>query len=159
MRRAGTLQKYAQLRKDGICVTCRVNQAVYARLQGDKGNKLKYCQECRTKANITRSQSRLESKIEVLSHYGVQGILGCCWENCDVADPDMLSLDHKDNTGNIDRKRGGCFIGGVSFYRQLKREGYPEGFQTLCHNHQWKKEILRRREDLNGVPSWKAQNV
>jgi len=39
---------------------------------------------------------------------------------------------------------------------KLKRDGYPEGLQTLCHNHQWKKEILRRREDLNGVPTWKV---
>lgn len=155
MRRAGTLQEYAQLRKDGICVSCRTNEATFASLEGFGGKQLKYCQECRSKTNRSRSQNRLESKVEVLSHYGPNGTLSCCWEHCEVTDPDMLSLDHKDNTGNVDRKQGGNFSGGVSFYRKLKRSGYPEGFQTLCHNHQWKKEILRRRADINGTPTWK----
>jgi hypothetical protein len=81
------------------------------------------------------------------------GTLGCCWEGCSIVDPDMLTLDHINNDGNVTRK--GSYKGGVSFYAKVKRDGFPEGFQTLCHNHQWKKEILRRREDLNRTPTWK----
>jgi hypothetical protein len=66
----------------------------------------------------------------------------------------MLTIDHIDNSGAADRKKGNQY-GGVQFYVILKNAGYPDGFQTLCHNHQWKKEMLRRREDLNGVPSWR----
>jgi hypothetical protein len=155
--RAGTLQEYAQLRKDGMCVSCKRNSATFASLEGSGGKRLKYCIECREKSNFSKSRCRLESKVEVLSHYGPNGVLGCCWKDCEVTDPDMLSLDHKDNTGNVERKRGGNFAGGVSFYRKLKRDSYPEGLQTLCYNHQWKKEILRRRADINGTPSWKLE--
>jgi hypothetical protein len=54
----------------------------------------------------------------------------------------MLSLDHVNNDGSKDRKRGT----GNNLYLSVEREKYPDGFQTLCHNHQWKKEIMRRRE-------------
>jgi len=155
MRRAGTLQDYAQLRKDGICVWCRKNPATLSGMEHNKGKVLKYCIDCREKYNLNRSEKRLQSKIEVLSHYGKNGQLQCCWEDCSVVDPDMLSLDHIDNTGNTDRKKKGSLSGGISFYMKLKKNEYPEGFQTLCHNHQWKKEILRRRADINGVPTWK----
>jgi len=65
--------------------------------------------------------------------------------DCGVTDIDMLTLDHINNDGNTDRKVRG--VGSV-IYCRLVRDGYPSGFQTLCCNHQWKKEILRRREIL-----------
>ena len=85
-------------------------------------------------------------KIEVLSHYGPEGKLQCAWPECSVNDIDMLSLDHVQNDGAADRKsedRGG---GGNTTYRRVRKAGFPGGFQTLCHNHQWKKELIRRRE-------------
>jgi hypothetical protein len=138
-------KRYARLRKEGLCVCCAVKPA-----------EIKYCEECRVRVNVNRSAERLALKIEVLSHYGNSGVLQCCWPECSVVDPDMLSLDHKENNGNEDRKTSNN-PGGVAFYAKLKREGLPEGFQTLCHNHQWKKEILRRRADLNGTPSWREK--
>lgn len=81
-------------------------------------------------------------KVRVLTHYGKERLLLCCWEGCTVCDPDMLSIDHKNNDGSQDRNIRGT---GNNLYLSLEKEGYPEGFQTLCHNHQWKKEILRRR--------------
>lgn len=84
-----------------------------------------------------------QRKIRVLSYYGRNGTLQCCGENCVVCDPDMLSIDHIENDGAKDRKTRGT---GNSLYLALEKEGYPAGFQTLCHNHQWKKEILRRKE-------------
>ncbi len=87
-------------------------------------------------------KNRDERKIRVLTHYGKDKNLQCCWEGCTVCDPDMLSLDHINNDGAKDRIRGT----GNNLYLSVEREGYPDNFQTLCHNHQWKKEILRRRE-------------
>ena len=148
-------ERYDRLKKEGLCVWCGTNKAAIKTINGGREPKfLKYCQECREKYNVSRSKSRLESKIEVLSHYGPNGTLGCCWEGCTVVDPDMLSLDHENNNGNVARQ--GTYKGGVSFYMKVKRDGYPIGLATLCHNHQWKKEILRRRADLNGTPSWKV---
>ena len=83
-----------------------------------------------------------EIKLDVLSHYGKDGQLKCCWSGCEVDDPDMLSLDHLNNDGAKDRAQGKA---GIKHYRMLKKENYPDGFQTLCHNHQWKKELMRRR--------------
>lgn len=82
-------------------------------------------------------------KMRVLSHYGKDGKAQCCWEGCEVTDLDMLSLDHMNNDGAKDRKIRGS---GQMLYFSMEKEGLPEGFQTLCHNHQWKKEIVRRRE-------------
>lgn len=87
-------------------------------------------------------------KIEVLTHYGKEGQLKCCWPGCDVIDSDMLSLDHINNDGFGHRKELGTGkrpIQGNAFYRKARKLGYPEGLQTLCHNHQMKKELIRRR--------------
>ena len=79
-----------------------------------------------------------EDKIAVLSHYGKEGNLQCCWPECVIIDPDMLSLDHIKNDGGEHRRR----VKGASgryLYHLLIRDGFPEGYQTLCMNHQFKK--------------------
>ena len=84
-----------------------------------------------------------ELKKEVLTHYGPEGKLGCCWVGCDVVDIDMLSLDHIADDGAIHRKALGL---GTRIYQWAKKHEFPRGvLQTLCHNHQWKKELTRRR--------------
>lgn len=94
----------------------------------------------------------IEVKTQTLSRYGKEGRAQCCWDGCQIDDVDMLSLDHVADNGAKHRREmvsgtGGKYRcdGGVNLYRLLRRTGFPEGFQTLCHNHQWKKEILRRR--------------
>lgn len=103
------------------------------------------------KASKRRWKRRFDSKtkLDVLSHYGPNGKLQCCWPDCAVTDVDMLSLDHIKNDGAAHRREHGGrgHYGGYMLYRDLQRDGYPEGFQTLCHNHQWKKELMRRIED------------
>jgi hypothetical protein len=83
-------------------------------------------------------------KGRALSHYSKDGIIKCQAEGCEVNDPDMLSLDHINNDGAKDRKLGRGYAG-VALYGMLEREKFPEGFQTLCFNHQSKKELERRR--------------
>lgn len=85
---------------------------------------------------------RLLIKIDVLAYYGKNGHPTCRWRGCRISDIDMLTLDHIDNNGAEYRKSGGC--GGSALYIRLHVRGYVDGYQTLCHNHQWKKEILRR---------------
>lgn len=87
----------------------------------------------------------LEAKITVLTHYGKDGHLQCCWPGCIETDVDVLTCDHINDDGAEHRKRVNGLNGGMSLYRLLIREGYPTGFQTLCWNHQWKKQILRLR--------------
>ena len=87
-----------------------------------------------------------EIKIEVLSHYGPSGQLCCSWFDCHISDVDMLVLDHTaDNGARQKIELGGSSGRGHNFYRWLKSHGFPDGYQTLCCNHNHKKEILRSR--------------
>ena len=85
---------------------------------------------------IARRNAREILKLEVLGHYGVSGVARCSWPGCDVHDPDMLTLDHINN-GGAEHRKVGC-NGGVILYRKLRHQNYPDGYQTLCFNHQWK---------------------
>ena len=129
--------RYAELRKQGLCVVCAVNKATSSPATGRQT--LKYCEGCRRKDLDAKNAARADMKLEVLSHYGKDGKLQCCWTECSVVDPDMLTIDHMDNSGAEERKKDRTHAG-MSFYAILKRTKYPDGFQTLCHNHQWKKE-------------------
>lgn len=81
-------------------------------------------------------------KIEVLTCYGFGGVLRCCWNGCTVDDIDMLTLDHVNNDGNKHKKEGRkTRLSGRELYRWVKNNNYPDNFQTLCWNHQWKKRI------------------
>ena len=95
------------------------------------------------KIRVRTRKSDLKIKREVLTHYSSKGRLCCSWHACSVSDLDMLSLDHTKNDGAEARRAGEG--GGISLFRFLRKRGYPKGYQTLCHNHQWKKEILYRR--------------
>ena len=68
-------------------------------------------------------------KTEVLTHYG-GGKLACV--RCGFLDIRALSLDHIHGGGRKERGNSS-----QSFYNRLKREGYPEGYQTLCMNCQF----------------------
>ena len=101
------------------------------------------------KSKRSYTSYRENLKVEVLTHYGKDGKLQCCWEKCPVMDIDMLTLDHVKNDGSEHRKMIGK--GGSKTYIVVKREKFPPGFQTLCWNHQWKKEMsrIKSRENSN----------
>jgi hypothetical protein len=64
-------------------------------------------------------------KAKVFAHYGRQCV--CCGES----NPGFLSIDHMNGCGNELRKIHGT---GGKFYFWLIKNGFPEGFQTLCHS-------------------------
>lgn len=76
-------------------------------------------------------------KIKALTHYG-KNKLACV--RCGFVDIRALSIDHINGEGYKHRKIGKAKLGS-SFYRQLKDQGYPEGYQTLCMNCQWIKRF------------------
>lgn len=76
----------------------------------------------------------------VLQFYG-SGTLACL--TCGCADPDVLTIDHVNNDGAEHRKT--MKSSGRDFYRWLKKNGMPSGFQTLCMNCNWKKHVLHAR--------------
>jgi len=58
----------------------------------------------------------------------------CCGET----ERAFLSIDHINNDG-AEHKRACNLRTSEQFYRWLKRNGFPEGFQILCMNCQWGK--------------------
>ena len=54
----------------------------------------------------------------------------CCGETEQM----FLSIDHIDNNGAEERKSGLYAGSGYSFYRWLRKTGFPSGYQVLCMN-------------------------
>ncbi len=106
---------------DGLCSRC----GKYPIVSG-----LKQCKECTAK----RKQKDLLIKRQVLDAYGNKCIC------CDETEIDFLAIDHINNDG-YKSKRNGRTIGGISFYRQIIKEGFPSNLQILCHNCNWSKHI------------------
>jgi hypothetical protein len=106
------------------------------------------CQACTLINNKNGRDHQRLIKNTVLTHYGKNGKCKCCWDDCEVEDLDMLTLDHVDNDGAKHRReytktgRGG----GAQLYNKLIRKGFPSGFQTLCCNHNLKKHLISLRE-------------
>jgi hypothetical protein len=98
-------------------------------------------------------------KSEVLTHYGKDGTLMCCWEGCTIVDLDMLSLDHTKDNGAEHRRQEGKTLVGKEIYQWVRRHNYPEGFQTLCMNHQNKKKLLKSRAGRLDKPESDAKSV
>ena len=73
----------------------------------------------------------------VIWHYS-NGLM-CC-ECCGEKIFQFLQIDHLNNDGNIHRKKLGL-IGGAAFYRWLIKNNLPEGYQVLCVNCNWGKNV------------------
>ena len=84
-------------------------------------------------------QYRAQLKREVLTHYG-NGKCACI--QCGFDDIRALSIDHINGIGNEHREILGI-TGGRPFYVWLKKNNFPEGYQTLCMNCQY----IKRSED------------
>ena len=96
--------------------------------------------EQRDKYRMENRRYKWEIKKEVLTYYG-NGTLACVY--CGYTDIRALTLDHINNNGAQERKsRKELEWGGVPFYRWLRRNSYPKGYQTLCMNCQVIKKVV-----------------
>jgi hypothetical protein len=86
-------------------------------------------------------EERARVKMEVLTHYS-QGIPRCA--SCNFNDMRALQLDHIFNNGAEERREifGNRFAAGTMFYRWVRQQNYPEGYQVLCANC----NIIKERE-------------
>jgi hypothetical protein len=82
-----------------------------------------YCRPCGDIHNQRELRYRSQTRKEVLNHYGSN--CACCGR------PDMgvHEIDHINGGGTKHIKQ---LKSGSAFYRWLKKQGFPEGFQTLC---------------------------
>jgi hypothetical protein len=78
------------------------------------------------KIRVLQANRRDRLRSEVFAHYGQA--CACCGST------DRLTIDHIAGTGADHRKElfGGRQIAGTRFYAWLIRQGFPDGYQTLC---------------------------
>jgi len=85
----------------------------------------KRCAACRAKFRAYLLRARLAC----LYHYG--RACACCGER----EISFLQIDHVNGGGRRHREEVG------NLYAWLRRNGFPEGFQTLCANCNWGKHL------------------
>lgn len=93
-----------------------------------------------SKINIRNLRARRKIKKQVLNHYcnGPTICIGCGENRLD-----RLSIDHIHGGGRKHGRDNNISIG--HFYRWLRDNGFPEGFQVLCMNCQFIKEATNKR--------------
>ena len=74
-----------------------------------------------------------EQKLKVMTHYS-NGSPECKF--CGIVDIDVLTLDHINGGGNQHKK-----VTKSHTYRWIINNDFPDGFQVLCFNCNWKKRI------------------
>lgn len=82
-------------------------------------------------ANNRRYQQKLRK--DVIERYGGRCI--CCGE----VELVFLAIDHINGGGSKHRREVAGF--GSQFYRWLRDNDFPEGFQVLCHNCNFAKRM------------------
>jgi hypothetical protein len=97
-----------------LCMSCNLGRA--SNLGGVCPHKLK---------KFNKSVQHRRAKAKVFRHYGRK--CACCGES----NPGFLSIDHVNGCGTALRKIHG---NGGRLYLWLIKNGFPEGFQTLCIN-------------------------
>lgn len=94
---------------------------------------------------ISQRLSRDKLKVQVLSKYSKNNFPECVC--CGETVLEFLTIDHINNDGHkqsMDERK--------AIYYWLKRNNYPDGFQTLCMNCQFGKRIN------NGICPHKKEN-
>lgn len=96
----------------------------------------RYCSPaCRdAAAKEQRVDARKVQRMEILQAYGgPEPACVCCGER----EPLFLALDHINGGGHQQRKE----LGSGGFYTWLRKNNYPAGFQVLCHNCNFGRQI------------------
>jgi hypothetical protein len=94
------------------------------------------------KGRATRKEWADRLRTEIFNHYG--NSCKCCGEST----KEFLCIDHIDNGRGNPATRHGM---GITFYHWLKKNGYPAGLQTLCHNCNASKGLFGRCPHNRGV--------
>lgn len=115
----------------------RLKSQRYRQREGHKDRWRVYQQEHRQEWREYVRRHAQKIKLEVLTHYG-NGKCACV--TCGESRLACLSIDHINGNGNLQLKE--LRKAGVNFYRWLRKNNYPKGYQTLCMNCQWVKRAF-----------------
>ncbi len=94
----------------------------------------KWKKENPERSKFLNREERRRLKLLVFKHYCKTKTVKC--KTCGFKNIDALALDHIENNGATQRKAvfNKRTAAGTTFYRWLKRNGFPVGFQVLCFN-------------------------
>lgn len=96
------------------------------------------------KLKCVKTQKKyLEYRINVINHYS--NGKNCC-ARCGIDDIRVLDIDHINNNGAEERKR----LKQLNLIWWIVKNNYPTGYQILCRNCNWIKE-MDRREKKNDI--------
>ncbi len=112
-------RRRTRLESKGLCVQC-------GKTEPKPGSP--FCEVCAGSARMHRRNIKLAA----FDAYGGP-ICACCGEST----LSFLSLDHINGNGGEHRRSTGTRQCGEVFYRLLKKQGYPSGYQVLCMNCNW----------------------
>jgi hypothetical protein len=138
-------KKYREKNKDEI----KVKKHIY--YENNKDATIKrvnsYIENNREQYRIYGKISRIRIKKEVFSHYC--GSDNICCKFCGETELCVLSIDHIDGNGAEHRRKLGKSrnYGGSRFYFWIKKNNFPEGFQVLCMNCQYKKRMQEMKPE------------
>ena len=114
------------------CLGCsQIKEATKDNFYFQKGKAHGECKECSNspERKLYRIEYNRRLRLAALVFYGGEvPRCGCCGES----EVKFLGIDHIEGGGNEHRKE--MTQGGLHIYLWLRRNGYPEGFQVLCHN-------------------------
>jgi hypothetical protein len=107
---------YEDRKRRGLCAVCGRAEPIPAQTR---------CPRCADRNARTRKRFQEKLKREVFAAYG--GYRCAC---CGEAERKFLSIDHVNGGGQKHRRQ----IGDSEMYSWLRKNGFPPGFQVLCHN-------------------------
>lgn len=137
---AETKRLMEQLRVSGLrtCPTCKKDRPFDAFYKRPNGEPRGYCKECqylrqkdwqdnnRDKVRASTRGHNKKVRLEALTHYS-DGTLSCAC--CGEDNIEFLGFDHIDGGGRQHRLE---IKANIQYW--LKKNGWPDGFQVLCHN-------------------------
>lgn len=86
-----------------------------------------WCEKNPARVKATRERTRDKLRLDVLGAYGNQ-----C-QCCGISESRFLAVDHIDGNGAA-HKRSFGIKSAQAMYCWLRKNGFPPGFQLLCHN-------------------------
>ena len=111
-----------------------------------------YCKECQSRRGW---RDNIKLREDAFKAYG-----GARCINCGEDYIHVLVLDHIDSDGNRERaelKEKFGVTPGNGFYRYLKRQKWPIGYQVLCHNCNFLKERRPEQYKEYGLTTQKGE--
>jgi hypothetical protein len=104
------------------------------------------------KGKFTKQKHHAGRKRKVFTEYSklVSGSNVICCAKCGLIDKlEFFTIDHITGRKSMGHAR---YFGGENLYRELEEKEFPDGFQVLCWNCNYLKDLTKRRKNRSQTP-------